>query len=160
GTNLPMHPARRLAPPVVFPLSLLVGALTASPAAHAAGFATARFGGEHGNPITTNATAIYYNPAGIAESEGFHIFLDGSLAFRSATYDHGPARTDTPEPDGAIGGNHGKATLFNVVGAPMLGATGKFGSFAVGAGFFVPIGGTSVWDKDDDFKNSKYPGPI
>jgi len=156
-----MHPARCFTPRVVLPIGLLLAVLAPSPAANAAGFATARFGGEHGNPITNNATAIYYNPAGIAEAEGFHIFLDGSLAFRSATYDHGQASSDTPEPDGAIGANHGKATLFNVIGAPMVGGTAKFGSFALGAGFFVPIGGTSVWDKDDDFANNpKFPGPI
>jgi long-chain fatty acid transport protein len=44
--------------------------LTAASGASAAGFATARFGGEHGTVVTTNPTALYYNPAGLGFSEG------------------------------------------------------------------------------------------
>ncbi|HMJ10332.1 MAG TPA: hypothetical protein VK524_02945, partial [Polyangiaceae bacterium] len=54
------------------PTTLLVLASSAG-SAQASGFATARFGSEHGHPTTTNATAIYYNPAGIAESRGTHV---------------------------------------------------------------------------------------
>lgn len=126
----------------------------------ASGFSSSRFGGEHGHPTTSNATAIYFNPAGITQSEGIHIYLDGTVAFRSATYEHRPGGNDIDEPGDAQGANVGEATLFNVVAAPMLGVTGKFGDFAVGVGFYVPFGGISVWDKNEAFEgNTTYPGP-
>jgi long-chain fatty acid transport protein len=140
--------------------SLVLPALW-STSAGASGFSTARFGGEHGNPVTTNPTAIYYNPAGIAESTGYHIFVDGNLALRSSSYTHTPSPTDTPEPKGAEGANTDEATLFNVVAAPMLGATAKFGDLAVGAGFYVPFGGMSKWDTNDKFDgNNQLPGAV
>ena len=39
--------------------------LLGSPPALASGFSSAEFGGEHGNVVTTNPTALYFNPAGI-----------------------------------------------------------------------------------------------
>jgi long-chain fatty acid transport protein len=142
-------------------LGLVLCSASASGGALASGFSTARFGGEHGNPITTNPTAIYYNPAGLGDSEGIHIFLDANIAFRGATFTHTPAPTDTPEPAGAEGANTDQATLFNVLAAPMVGASAKFGDFAIGAGFFVPIGGAAVWDQNDKFKDDpKYPGTV
>lgn len=128
--------------------------------AAASGFSTARFGGEHGYPVTFNPTAIYYNPSAIAESEGYHVFVDGSIAFRTASYDHSASSSDVPEPPDAQGANTGKATLFNVAAAPMIGATGKFGDFALGLAWYVPFGGASTWDKDEDWETSRYPGPV
>lgn len=151
---------------------LVLGSALVSRGALASGFATARFGGEHGNPITTNPTAIYYNPAGLAESEGFRIFVDGNIAFRGASYTHtalpsciGAApgsRCDVPEPAGAEGANTDEATLFNVVAAPMIGVSAKIGdSFALGGGFYVPLGGASVWDRNERFEgNTQYPGVV
>src|SRR4051794_18656706 len=81
--------------------------------AAASGFAAARFGGEHGTVTGSNPTALYYTPAGIAFSEGTHLFLDGTLALRHASWTHAPAATDEPEPSGAAGDSFGKATLFN-----------------------------------------------
>src|SRR5688572_8894505 len=63
-----------------------LGLLAWNSTAHASGISTARFGGEHGHPTTDNATAIYYNPAGIALSKGTHIFVDATLALRWASY--------------------------------------------------------------------------
>src|SRR3954469_16469359 len=89
----------------------LVMALTARTGpALASGFASARFGGEHGTVTATNPTALYYNPAGIAFSEGTHLLLDGTLALRHATWTHAPAATDEPEPAGAGEASFGKAT--------------------------------------------------
>src|SRR5882757_4840065 len=88
--------------------------------AFASGFAAARFGGEHGTVNATNPTALYYNPAGIAFSEGTHLFLDGSLAIRHETWEHALAPTDKPDPVGGEGANTGTAKLFNVFGGPML----------------------------------------
>ncbi len=127
--------------------------------ASAAGFATARFGGEHGHPTTTNPTAIYYNPAGLGFSEGVHLFLDGSLALRKASFERPGAASDTPEPAGATGANTGAANLFNVLVAPMAGASIRLGNLALGAGFYVPFGGSSVWDGNSDFQdNAAFPG--
>lgn len=138
--------------------------------AEASGFATARFGGEHGHPTTDNPTALYYNPAGIAEdTPGFEkkfwrakIFVDGNLALRWASFSH--ARNpdaDAPEPPGAEGGNTGEGNLFNVVFAPAAAATFQIENFSFGLGFFVPLGGQSKWDKNEDFEgNTQYPGPV
>src|SRR5262245_35522383 len=123
----------------------------------AAGFATAKFGGEHGHPTTDTPTAIYYNPAGIALSQGIRIYADGNIAFRSVTYDRRPdpnAPGEVPEPADAQGANTGRASLFNVVAAPMVGLTAASKvsdsvGLAGGLAFFVPFGGTAVWDKND-----------
>lgn len=137
-----------------------LGCLLCAETANASGFSVARFGGEHGNPVTTNPTAIYYNPAGLAESKGFHLFLDTNLAIRRASYKHTPHPSDAPEPPDAQGANTDKATLFNVLAAPMIGASYNYEGFAVGAGFYVPFGGTSIWDKNERFEDHpNYPGP-
>ncbi len=130
--------------------------LIAAPSAQASGISVARFGGEQGHPTTTNATALYYNPAGIGMSEGFHGFVDFTLAWRKASYDHRiqPNQPGSFGDDGSIpGANDGRADLFNIIASPMLGLTGKFGDFAVGAAFYTPFGGQSKWGKNDAFEN-------
>ncbi|XXX75300.1 outer membrane protein transport protein [Sorangium sp. So ce134] len=135
----------------------LVGLVHAGPAL-AGGFATARFGGEHGNPITSNPTAIYYNPAGIAESEGIHLFLDGNLALRAASYTHAQAASDdVTVPDA----NTGEATLLNLAASPMLGASARLGDLALGAGVYVPFGGAASWDTNRAFEGyGELAGPV
>src|SRR5689334_5304902 len=93
--------------------------------ARASGLSVARFGAEHGHPMTTTAPAIFYNPAGIAGSEGGHLYGDLVLAWRRATYDR--ATSDTVVPPGADGTNTGRATLFNVLAEPFVGATYRLG---------------------------------
>jgi long-chain fatty acid transport protein len=135
-------------------LALLLTAVDA----RGAGYSVARFGGEHGHPTTTNATAIFYNPAGIAMSEGFHVFLDGNFAWRYMSYQHSaqPSDDDASLP----GANTGENSLFNVIASPMVGVTGKFGDFALGAGFYTPFGGQASWDRKDEFKDHpNYAGP-
>ncbi len=139
-------------------------ALWSVPAA-AGGLSVARFGGEHGYPVTNNATAIYYNPAGIADSQGTHVFLDLTAAWRHVSYVHTPAPppngADVPEPPGASGANTDEASLFNIIPSPMIGLTTKLGDFALGAGFYTPFGGQAVWKQNARFKNNKsYPGPV
>ncbi len=136
--------------------AILVAIGASSGTAHAAGFATARFGGEHGSVVTTNPTALYYNPAGIGFSEGVDVFLDGNLAFRTATVNHAPAPTDPPDPSGGEGANSGSAHLFNVFGAPAFGATVRLGDFALGAGLFVPFGGQESFDQNNRFDATKF----
>ena len=103
---------------------------------------------------TTNPTALYFNPAGIAFSKGLHIFADGTLALRSASWEHALSPNDVPDPMGAEGQGVGKATLFNVFGGPMLGGTMKLGNLAFGASLSVPFGGRASWDKNDKFANN------
>ena len=57
------------------------------------------------------------------------------------------------DPAGAEGQGSGKATLSNVFGGPMLGATTKLGNFAFGASLSVPFGGRASWDKNIRFEN-------
>lgn len=118
---------------------------------HAAGFASARFGGEHGNVTETNPTALYFNPGAIGLSDGLHLYVDGTLALRRLTWTHPIAANDVPDPPGAEGANSGKAALLNVFGAPMLGATFRFGDFALGAAAYVPFGGRAHWSQNEDF---------
>ncbi|AGP40818.1 hypothetical protein BE04_17510 [Sorangium cellulosum] len=136
----------------------LLGGLVWTAPAFAGGFATARFGGEHGNPITSNATAIYYNPAGIAESEGIHLFLDGNLALRAASYTHTQAPSDDVTAPGA---NTGAASLLNLAASPMLGASAKLGDLALGAGVYVPFGGAASWNTNSAFEgHGELAGPV
>jgi long-chain fatty acid transport protein len=107
--------------------------------------------------VTTNPTALYFNPAGIALSQGTHLFLDGELALRHLDWEHAAAPTDPPDPPGGEGANTGRASLFNVFGGPALGATTKVGDFALGAGVFVPFGGRESWDKNAHFSDPRFP---
>jgi long-chain fatty acid transport protein len=125
--------------------------------AGAAGFATQKFGGEQGNPVTTNPTALYYNPAGIAFSDGWHVYMDQQVAFRSLTYSHETAHGDPTSAPGDTG-NNGNAKLFNVFAGPTLGFTAKFGDHvAIGAGLFVPFAGREHWSKNSQPTDPMYP---
>ena len=135
----------------------------------ASGFTVAHFGGDHGNVTADNPTAIYYNPAGLADRDPadeekkfeVHLFIDGNFAFRKLTWDHAASKSDVPEPMGAAGANTGEASLFNFVVAPMIGANFKIKDFAIGAGFYVPFGGQESWDSNPKFASSKlFPGPV
>jgi long-chain fatty acid transport protein len=138
-------------------IAVAAGATDAS----ASGFATARFGGEHGHVTTTNPTALYYNPAGIALADGVHLFVDGSLALRSVSWQHTEPAGAEAVPAGGAGANEGTAELFNVFGAPMLGATVGLGRLALGAALFVPFGGRNHWSKNDAFAdNESFPQAV
>ncbi|HEX7669586.1 MAG TPA: outer membrane protein transport protein, partial [Polyangiaceae bacterium] len=133
-----------------FPFAIGLLGVVAPDVARASGLSVARFGGEHGNPMTTEATAIYYNPSGIADSEGGHVFGDVSVAFRGATYDHARSASDAGDPTS----NTGHASLFNVIFEPFVGATYRLGHFAVGAAFYTPFGGQNSWSENDAFRGS------
>ena len=136
-------------------MSSLVTAVLAGGAgpARAAGFAAARFGGEHGNVTTSNPTALYYNPAGIAFSSGTRLFGDGTLALRRATWTYAPSGEDASEPPGTEGANAGRASLLNLFGGPMLGLTTRLGDLALGLSLSVPFGGRARWSGNDRFQN-------
>jgi long-chain fatty acid transport protein len=138
--------------------------------AQASGLSTARFGGEHGHPTTSNPTAIYYNPGAIALSEGTHIMIDGLIALRKVTYDR-PDSAVSPQIgtdnnvslDHFDGANNGQASLFNVAGAPFLGVTSDFGTEFIYGGLaaYVPFGGGAKWGQNDAFADSQQaPGAV
>jgi long-chain fatty acid transport protein len=118
--------------------------------ARAAGFASAEFGGEQGNVVTTNPTALYFNPAGIGFSEGTNFYVGGVLAWRRGTWTHPPVATEM-DPPGAEGADSGEARFSNLFGGPALGATTRIGRFAAGAAFYVPFGGRIHWDQNQRF---------
>ncbi|MEX1366682.1 MAG: outer membrane protein transport protein [Nannocystaceae bacterium] len=132
--------------------------------AHASGFAAARFGGEHGHPTTDNATAIYYNPAGIALSKGTHVFVDATMALRWASYDRPGSAVNSPMSlESAPGANDGKSTLFNGIVAPFVGVTSDFGTDFIygGLSLYFPFGGSAVWDKNPAYTGSEaFPGAV
>jgi len=137
---------------------LFLGTSSLAGSAVAGGFSTARFGGEHGNPMADNPASIYYNPGAIAASDGITLMGDVNLAFRWASFEHqhNTATGDLDEPADGIGANYGEATLFNVRAAPFLGGTVTIpisDGFAITPGLaaFIPFGGSSSWDKNEAF---------
>lgn len=135
--------------------------------ASASGFLAARFGGEHGHPTTSNPTALYYNPAGLALATGTRLYLSGTFAYRTASYDRPSDVIDnigTPgTPEDAVDANSGEATLANFLVSPFAAVTSDLGieNLGVGLGFYAPFGGQSEWDKNDKYRgNDAYPGAV
>lgn len=128
--------------------------------AQASGFSVARFTGEHGHPTTSNATALYFNPAALSQAEGLHLLFDLSVAVRRVTYDRQRAATDAPDPPDAAGANVGRAVLVNPLFNPVLAASLKIGNWSLGAGFFTPFGGSVSWALRPEDAGSRYPGVV
>lgn len=134
--------------------------------AGASGFLAARFGGEHGHPTTSNPTALYYNPAGLALATGTRLYLSGTFAYRTASYDRPADAIDNPAtgtPQDAIAANSGEGTLANFLVSPFAGVVSDLGipNLGVGLGFYVPFGGQSEWDKNEAYEGSdRYPGAV
>ena len=131
----------------------LAGGLAAPAPAFASGFAAAEFGGDLGNVVTTNPTALYFNPAGIALGEGTRLYVSGVLALRRASWSHTQAASEAPEPPGAQGADTGQARFSNLFGAPALAATTWIRRLALGGAFYVPFGGRVRWDQNQRFAN-------
>lgn len=167
------RPHRRTVSTVSLASALTLGVGLWTTNAEASGLSTARFGGEHGHPTTENPSGIYYNPGAIALSEGTHIMVDGLIALRKVTYDRPDSAVNTQlGPDGQQtnhslehfdGANNGKASLFNVAGAPFIAVISDFGTEFVYGGLaaYVPFGGGATWGKNDKFANSEEaPGAV
>ena len=105
--------------------------------AEAAGFASQQFGGEQGNVVATNPTALYYNPGALGFSPGTALGVYGSLAVRHATWTHQQAPSDIPDPANAQGADTGEARLLNVFGGASAAGTTHLGNLVIGAGFFA-----------------------
>ncbi len=137
--------------------------LAAAPAA-ASGYSVARAGSEHGTPMTTNGTSLYYNPAGFAASQGTRVYLDITTAWRSASYEHTEAPSDysqTGSRDVALArqANTHQAELFNVIPSPAAFVSTKFGDLGLALGFSTPYGGAARWGKNEDLEdNPNYQG--
>jgi len=129
------------------------GLLQAAPAL-ASGLGAAEFGGEHGNVVTTDPTALYFNPAGIALGAGTRVYVSGVVALRRGSWAHDQAASETPAPPGAEGADTGEARFSNLLAAPALAATTWLGRLALGAAFYVPFGGNVHWDANPRFANS------
>jgi long-chain fatty acid transport protein len=140
----------------------LAGTLLVPASLHAGGFMVARFGGEHGNPMASNPTSIYYNPAGLAGIKGTDIYLEGLYALRSLSYDRPAGAIDRQGASADyIAADSGKGQLTNLIVSPFLGVATDFGvdNLGVGIAFFTPFGGQAIFDKNDTYKNSsQFPG--
>ena len=141
-------------------LCTVVASVTWGTSALGAGFATARYTAEHGHPMTSNGSAIYFNPAAITRGDGSAFLIDGSVAIRSVSYDRPGHSTDIAPPAGYESANVGKADLFNVLAGPTLAFTTKLGDLGLGAGIHAPFGGFASWNKNDEFvDDSRFAGP-
>lgn len=140
-------------------LASVLACVAAAPSAHASGLLVARFGGEWGHPMSDDLWAIYYNPAGLSLLKGTKLALTGSFAFRSLSYTRGEGAIDDILDDPMVGAgvpagegvlaNTGEATLNNFIASPFFAVGSDFGieGFGAAAGFYVPIGGQSIWDR-------------
>ena len=138
-----------------------LAAFGGSEEARAAGLANTGVGGEEGTVVSTNPTALLYNPGAMGFSQGSQLAVYGQLAIHHAKYVRpggaSEAASDTPDPPNAQGANTGTARLLNVQGGPAIGGTLKLGKLVVGAGFFSPFGGSAHWSQNNAFVGSKYP---
>ncbi len=116
--------------------------------------------------MTEEATAIYYNPAGISQKPGIDIMADGAFAYILAGYSKSANGADVPEPVGQPPANTGDASLTNFAAAPALAIKAAVPVsddvvLGFGGGFFVPFGGSSIWSQNDAYKgNTSLPGPV
>ncbi len=145
---------------VRFFAGLVLAAASVTTPARGSGFAVARFGGEHGHPVTDNPTGLYFNPAAL-RAERSELFIDGLLGLRRLTYTRRAAPTDAVDPPGAAGANVGRARLSNFLASPSLWLAVPLSSrLVLGAGVFTPFGGPLRWQEREAFAGSRYPGPL
>lgn len=150
----------------ITPLSTVFLMLAAPAVAHAGGFGATRFGGEDGHAATSDPVASYFNPAGLAYTEGTQAYIEGFLAQRRVTYKRDPGAIDntgTGTPTDAVNRNSGEATLSNPLVSPFVGfvTNGFVPGLGVGVSVSVPFGGQASWDKDSRFANdAAYPGAV
>lgn len=151
------------------PLAVLALCLAAS-SAHAGGFSSARFGGEHATAADALPSALYYNPGAIGFLDGQHLMLDAAFALRSAEYQRDADAIDQSTFDqvqsaglsreAAVDALAGRASLSDWVVLPFVGAVSDLGMprspLRLGAAFFVPFGGQSSWDEQP--ADARFPG--
>src|SRR5262249_8498869 len=98
---------------------IVTGVCLLTTEAHSGGFATAQFGGTHGNAASDSVTSIFYNPAGLALGDGTRAYVEALGAYRRADYARNAADVDDPNATpGAVEANSGAAKLRNFIAAP------------------------------------------
>ena len=116
--------------------------------------------------VRSDVTATYFNPAGLAYTEGTQAYIEGFFAQRRVTYNRDAGAIDNPgtgTPSDAVNRNSGEANLSNPLVSPFIGfATNGFvPGLGVGVSLSVPFGGQASWDKDERFANDQtYPGAL
>jgi long-subunit fatty acid transport protein len=108
-------------------------------------------GGAWGSPLATDATAVWWNPAGLAAGEGTRFLLEVAPTYATVTYDRA-------EP-------HGGTDILKLQGAvPYLGVASDFGVDGLGIGLsmavpFVRGGVSSAEAEASPFPNGVGTGP-
>lgn len=134
--------------------------LWSSPAP-AGGFSTGRFGADHGNPMTANPFAVFFNPGAVGNAPGTQLTLDASIAYRRVDYERSveSLSPSASQPRGDrvyTDANTGTASAKNFAVAPYLGVTSDLGTRVLAVGFasYVPYGGAASWGKVDRYAGS------
>ena len=151
---------------VLFSWAVLCLLLSDPLPAAAGGFATARFGGEHGHVAADHVTAAYYNPAGLARVKGTHLYIEGLFVYRTAAYERPEGAIDdvgtgTPNDPTALAANSGRGELANFLVSPFLGVSSDLGidNFGASLAVYAPFGGQASWGTIDQFADDQqYPG--
>lgn len=132
---------------------LAAGLMVTSSTALASGFAAARLGGIHGNPVSVSPASIYWNPGAMAFIDGNELMLDATFAYRTATYEkfEGDVGQNANLNPTEIEANTGEGSVANLITSPALAFVSDLGGTMVriGAGFYAPYGGQAVWDNQD-----------
>jgi long-chain fatty acid transport protein len=136
--------------------SAIVAGIFGEGTASASGFLNPRLADAHGHPALANPYAIYFNPGALGGIEGTQILLDGTLAYRHASYTRALSALSTPTSFGDptyTAANIGEGSASNALVIPFIAAVTDFGSksFFGGIGAYVPFGGAVKWDKRDSF---------
>jgi long-chain fatty acid transport protein len=148
-------------------LLVLSAALSTGPA-EASGFLAARFGADHGNPMTGNPFAVYFNPAALGGLQETQLTLDTSIAYRTVDYTRSERALSpsTTQPSGDPvyrDANTGRGRVSNLLASPFGGVASNLGTkwLAVGFASYIPFGGISEWDKNDKYSGSRTaPGAV
>ncbi len=135
-----------------------------TPHSFAGGFASAQFGGAHGNAASDSLTSIFYNPAGLALDGGTRAYVEALVANRRVSYARDPGDVDDPNASGqTLEANTGAAKLDNVIASPFAAIASDLGQKGLGVavGVYVPFGGQADWSKVDKWAgNQQFPGAV
>lgn len=120
--------------PLLIRLVVLVSGW-ASPA-FAAGFDEPYVGGLFGSPTATNASAVWWNPGGLAAARGTRFLVDLGPSFRRLTID----RAGLPRP--------ALETFADTSLVPFVGLASDFGVRRLGVGFALFVPQAQRWQSD------------
>ncbi|NRA31712.1 MAG: outer membrane protein transport protein [Polyangiaceae bacterium] len=151
--------------------AVALGVLCFANTASAGGFVANKYGGLYGNANADGGLAMYWNPARLAEREGFFATVDLNYFNRSVTYERRSADDPNRPADHHLCNNNdfgvdycsrreediyntGVGTLSNQGVLPYFalgyGLDLDLGTLSFGAGFYPSFGGAAKWDKTPD----------